>query len=122
MSMYFGNFCECEFQSHDGRESPFPHVIKMELYDKLNEIRQAFGKPILVNSGYRSPEHNRRVGGAENSYHVQGLAADIRPKSKKDLPRLQELCDRLNPGGGVGFYKTFVHIDCRGYRARWDER
>ena len=122
MSIWFGNFCEDEFRSADGKESPYPHVVRHELYDLLNEIRVAFGNPIIVNSGYRSPEHNRAVGGVDNSLHCQGLAADIRPRDAKDLERLQALCDKLNPRGGVGFYKTFVHVDCRGKRARWDER
>ena len=122
MSLWFGNFCEDEFRSGDGKESPFPHVVRHELYDLLNEIRMAFGKPIIVNSGYRSPEHNAAVGGVPDSLHVQGLAADIRPRDHDDLPRLQALCDKMNPRGGVGFYRTFVHVDCRGKRARWDER
>lgn len=122
MGIWFGSFNEDEFRSKDGRESPFPHVIKRELYDKLNEIRLAYGKPIIINSGYRSPEHNKKVGGVPNSYHVQGIAADIRPKFRKDLARLQSICDKLNDRGGVGFYDSFVHVDVRGTRARWDER
>lgn len=119
---YVGNFCTTEFSSKDGKDSPFPMVVKMALLELCNEIRAAFGKPILVTSGYRSPEHNRAVGGVENSYHVQGLAADIRPRDLKDLPRLRQIADRLNQYGGVGFYDTFVHVDARGKRARWDYR
>jgi zinc D-Ala-D-Ala carboxypeptidase len=43
----------------------------------LEPLRAAIGRPIRVTSGYRSPELNRRVGGAENSAHMRGLAADI---------------------------------------------
>ena len=119
---FVGNFCTLEFSSKDGRDSPYPMVVKMSLLDLCNEIRSAFGKPILVNSGYRSPEHNRAVGGVENSYHVQGLAADLRPRDPRDLPRLQQIADRVNIYGGVGFYDSFVHVDARGRRARWDYR
>lgn len=60
------------------------------------------------------------VGGVENSYHVQGLAADIRPENLEDLPELQDLCLELNSDGGVGLYDSFVHVDARGFKARWD--
>lgn len=49
-----------------------------------------------------------------NSFHVQGLAADIRPERQKDLADLQDLCLDLNERGGVGLYDTFVHVDARG--------
>lgn len=119
---FVGNFCTTEFSSKDGKDSPYPMVVKMALLELCNEIRSAFGKPILVNSGYRSPEHNAKVGGVPNSYHVQGLAADIRPKDLKDLPRLQRICEEVNLFGGTGLYDTFVHVDARGKRARWDYR
>lgn len=119
MSKYFQ---PSEFRSRDGSDSPYPETVVPQLYDLLDEIREAFGKPVLVNCGYRSPAHNKKVGGAKNSYHVLGMAADIRPKNLTDLPRLQELADKLNPVGGVGFYDTFVHVDVRPVRARWDER
>jgi uncharacterized protein YcbK (DUF882 family) len=120
--VWVGNFNLREFSSKDGQPSPYPQVVKQALLDLCNEIRVAFGKPILVNSGYRSPEHNAAVGGVKNSYHVQGLAADLRPKDLKDLPRLRQIADRINVFGGVGFYDTFVHVDARGKRARWDYR
>lgn len=45
---------------------------------RLDEIREGYGKPIYVNSGYRCEELNKEVGGEENSYHLKGLAVDIR--------------------------------------------
>lgn len=119
MSKYFK---PSEFRSRDGAESPYPEVVSPELYGLLDNLREHFGKPILVNCGYRSPEHNAKVGGVKNSFHVQGLAADIRPKDLNDLAQLQSIADSKNPNGGVGFYDTFVHVDARGKRARWDER
>lgn len=119
MSKYFK---PSEFRSRDGAESPYPEVVAPELYGLLDSIREEFGKPVLVNCGYRSPEHNAKVGGVKNSFHVQGLAADIRPKDLKDLAQLQSIADSKNPNGGVGLYDTFVHVDVRGKRGRWDER
>lgn len=119
MSKYFQTK---EFESKDGRTSPYPLVVQEPLYTLLDLIREEFGKPVLVNSGYRSPAHNMKVGGVTNSYHVLGMAADIRPKDLKDLPKLQHLADSINFNGGVGFYDTFVHVDIRPMRARWDKR
>ena len=47
------------------------------LADYLDGIREKLGKPILVNSGYRSPILNKAVGGVANSQHLKGLAADV---------------------------------------------
>jgi zinc D-Ala-D-Ala carboxypeptidase len=43
----------------------------------LEKVRAHFGKPITVNSGYRCPKLNRAIGGAKNSQHITGQAADI---------------------------------------------
>lgn len=123
--MRIGYFDTKEFESKDGKPSPFDEtVVKRELIVMLNAIRSRYGKPIVVNSGYRSPEHNAAVGGVKNSFHTLGLAADIRPLSKNmdDIPELQRICDEMNRTGGVGFYDTFVHVDVRGEYARWDNR
>lgn len=123
--MRIGFFDTKEFESKDGKSSPFDDtVVKRELIVMLNAIRSRYGKPIVITSGYRSPEHNAAVGGVQNSFHTLGLAADIRPLSENcsDLPELQKICDEMNARGGVGFYDTFVHVDVRGERARWDER
>lgn len=56
----------------------------------LNYIRHEVGFPISINSGYRSPDVNRKVGGVSNSNHLFGRAFDIRP-SHKDNKRYQDL-------------------------------
>lgn len=121
--MQVGFFDTKEFESKDGAKSPYgAMVVRPELAALLNRIRRAWGKPVIVNSAYRSPEHNRKVGGVDNSYHVQGLAADIRPENHDDLPEFQDLCQEININGGVGLYNTFCHVDARGKRAFWDNR
>src|SRR5690606_18323309 len=45
--------------------------------DKLQALRDRLGKPLIINSGYRSPEHNRAVGGAKGSNHMEGIAFDV---------------------------------------------
>lgn len=46
--------------------------------DRLDEIRAAYGKPIIINSGFRCKALNNAVGGVKDSYHQSGLAVDIR--------------------------------------------
>ena len=71
----------------------------------LEPARQVVG-PIIINSGYRNPRVNTLVGGVRNSQHLQGQAADIRPKDPKQFQRLvdffksHELTDQLLTGSG----------------------
>lgn len=53
----------------------------------LDPLREAFGKPIYVTSGYRCPRLNAAVGGVANSNHMKGLAADIRATGKYQIDR-----------------------------------
>lgn len=110
-----------EFASKDGVKSPYPNVVQDSLLELLDKIREEYGSPIVVTSGYRSEAHNRAVGGVSNSTHTRGLAADIKPleSDSERLGELQDICDKLNPNGGVGFYSNFVHVDTRGTKARW---
>lgn len=55
----------------------------------LDPIRDKLGLPIIINSGYRSPLVNRKVGGVPNSQHIKGQAADIKCK---DMKKLWEVC------------------------------
>lgn len=123
--MRYGYFEDWELASKDRKPSPYgPMNVQKALLDLLNDLRAAYGKPLVVSSAYRSPEHNKAVGGVPNSYHTQGLAADIYPLAAHadDLRVLRDICNKVNANGGVGLYDTFVHVDARGYRARWDNR
>ena len=95
-------------------------IVSMELVTKLEEMRQAMGKPIIVSSGYRCPRHNRAVGGAINSYHMKGLAADIHVVGYT-AEQLAALAFRFG-FDGIGVYRrgNYIHVDVRGYRARWE--
>ena len=68
-----------------------------QLVDKvLDPLREEFGEPIIVNSGYRSPALNKAVKGAANSQHVSGHAADITAGSKFRNKRLFILAQKLD--------------------------
>ena len=57
----------------------------------LDKVREMWGKPIGVNSGYRSADLNRAVGGAKNSQHLRGEAADITAGTKENNRKLFDL-------------------------------
>jgi uncharacterized protein YcbK (DUF882 family) len=99
-----------EFACQDGSQVVF---IDSYLVSILDILRNQVGKPIIINSGYRTPRRNKLVGGAKYSYHMRGMAADIRI----DGMGAKEIANKLNaivPNEcGIIVYKTWVHIDTR---------
>jgi uncharacterized protein YcbK (DUF882 family) len=97
-----------------------------ELLQNLQVIRDAAGKSVTIISGYRSPERNKEVGGAQMSQHMFGNAADIKIKDMTP-DAMGVLIERLiSEGkikqGGLGIYPRtdgWVHYDIRGTKARW---
>lgn len=104
--------CKCD-KEHD-------NIIHVMLVSKLIELRRELSMPIYINSGYRCPEHNKAVGGVSNSMHVEGRAADITVTDFEHWkPVLLKLIDRIG-FNGVGIYDTFIHVDTRIEKARWN--
>ncbi|MFA6448274.1 MAG: D-Ala-D-Ala carboxypeptidase family metallohydrolase [bacterium] len=93
--------------------------IDPELIALLEKIRASLGGKVVVTSGYRCRKHNRKVGGAEGSYHCRGMAADI--KVEGAAPERVAKCAEsiLGGGGGVGRYGSWTHVDSRVAKARW---
>lgn len=118
------NFSLNEFASADGAEFPADVIENLrQLAKNLQVIRDHYGKPIKINSGWRSPAHNKSVGGAKNSQHVQGKAADIKIDGVKPAQLGAEIEKLIEAKkirqGGLGIYPNFVHYDIRGKKARW---
>lgn len=94
--------------------------VDTQLLDLLENIRNYVGKPVHINSGYRSPEYNKTLKNASpRSQHCYGKAADIwvegvTPKQIADIAECY-----LGSSGGIGIYKTFTHVDVRTGCARW---
>jgi len=101
------NFTSNEFQSHDGTGG----FVDEDLLIKLQILRTQVGKPITVTSGYRSIEHNKIVGGEQDSQHCEGTAADIVIDGLKPL-KVALLAGRIG-FTGIGLYKTITHVDVR---------
>lgn len=99
-----------EFACKDGTQ---PIFIDDYLVSILDILRSQIGKPIHINSGYRTPTRNKAVGGAKYSYHMRGMAADIRA----DGISAKELGNKLNAivpdGCGIIVYENWVHFDVR---------
>lgn len=86
----------------------------------LQEARNRLGKPIRITSAYRDAPYNRKIGGVPNSTHVQYNALDLVTDKPAALYLL--LLDLRREGlfkGGLGLYRSFVHLDSRGHNATW---
>lgn len=91
----------------------------------LEALRADIGKPVIIVSGYRCREHNRRAGGAPRSQHVTGKAADIRVQGMT-AAELEAAAKRVPGINGIGRNDRAqtLHVDVRNNPAHWcyDER
>ena len=95
--------------------------ISPMLRSALGQIERHFGRKAVLSSGYRSAFHNASVGGADNSYHMKCMAADIFiPGVPKG--RLIAYARKVDRVGGLGCYpgRTFIHIDVRDRPRGWN--
>lgn len=111
------NFTVKEFACSDGTDTVF---ISLALVNLLQKIRDHFGKVVIINSAYRTEAHNKAIGGATYSQHKYGLAADIHINgvTPKEIAAYVETL--LPSSGGIGIYKSFVHVDVRRVKSRWN--
>ena len=110
-NLYIANWFKVkEFACKDGSPIVF---IDDYMTCILNILRNKIGKPIIITSGYRTPEWNKKCNGAKYSYHMRGMAADIRV----DGMSAKELANKLNEivpdECGIIVYNTWVHFDVR---------
>lgn len=90
----------------------------------LDRLREIYGKPITVNSGYRCPELNKAVGGSKTSDHMNGFSVDITASSKKENAILFQIIkdnfdfDQLIWEKGNSEYPDWVHVSYNPNRLR----
>ena len=79
--------------------------------ERLQALRDRYGKPIYVTSGARCPIHNAKISGSSRSKHIEGIAADISCTSHEKYI-LVKIAIELG-FGGIGVAKSFLHVDTR---------
>lgn len=94
-------------------------TVDAELLAALTDLREHFGKPVVITSGCRCADHNRRVGGAKASKHLYGIAADIKVQGVASAEVASYLESRYPDRFGIGRYASWSHIDVRVGKARW---
>lgn len=105
------NFKVKEFACRDGSDVI---IIDGRLVSFLQKAREHFGVPVIITSAYRTESYNRKVGGAKNSYHVKGQAADHHAKGKVDLFELAGFYESIGCLGIIVYPNSgFLHIDTR---------
>ncbi len=103
------NFKVREFACKDGTTKV---LIDYELACLLQFMRDIVGKPLIINSAYRTESHNKAVGGSSNSYHKYGRAFDV---SGADVDLMCKILKSIGVKGIIK-YPTFVHMDSRDYK------
>ena len=97
-----------EFDSPD--EPGSGQFMDDEFLEMLDNARHMAGIPFIINSGYRTKEHNRSVGGKKNSAHLDGFAADISATTSRE--RMWIVGALLEAGfNRIGIGRTFIHVD-----------
>ena len=111
------NFFAHEFECKCGCGA---NAVAPALIVLLEWLREDFNSPITINSGRRCHDYNEKIGGAFNSQHKYGNAADIVVSgvSPSAVANWLDACP-LSGHIGLGRYDTFTHLDVRGHRARW---
>jgi len=123
------NFWLDEFHCRDGTPVPEASVEGLRSHTRRNlqPIRDFFDSPMVITSGYRTPEYNKGRG-VERSWHLYGTHGDqfatdfvVAGYTPAEIGMVLSGLIRLGviDEGGIGVYQGFVHYDNRGWRARW---
>jgi uncharacterized protein YcbK (DUF882 family) len=104
------NFKLGEFASKCGADTVLIHPA---LLVGMQAIRDIIGKPLTINSGYRTVTHNDKIGGAKHSLHMLGMAVDLSGVDPKEIARVAR-----DLGMVARTYPTFCHVDI-GQNRNW---
>jgi len=93
-------------------------ILHADLLLKLEKLRWEIKEPLYINSGFRCYLENDKVGGVKKSFHLFGMAADVSVRNIS-IPELLYFAEKYK-FGGIGIYKTFLHLDIRQIKSRWE--
>lgn len=113
----------CEGKNGLAPKNLWPNVVP--LIAAMDAIRDELGAPARITNCYRSPAYNDCIGGVANSYHMSFQAVDWvcdTGVSTDWAAVARRVRDRGVFTGGIGLYRSFVHIDIRGHAIDWDNR
>lgn len=108
------NFKVKEFKCKDGSDII---LIDDKLVYYLQQIRNHFGKAVIINSAFRTATYNKKIGGATKSKHIEGRAADIKIAGIKPI-MIAAYAESIGIKG-IGLYDSFVHVDTRTNKSFW---
>lgn len=111
------NFRVKEFACQDGTDTI---LVNPKLIVLLQKVRDHFGKPVTINSAYRTEAHNKKVGGSVYSQHKYGTAADVKIAGISPKTIATYVNTQMPNSGGIGVYSSFCHIDVRATKSRWN--
>ena len=94
-------------------------TVDAELLQVLEDVREYFNSPVIINSSCRCEKHNKAEGGASKSKHLLGIAADIKVSGVVPGDVYGYLNSKYKNKYGIGNYSTFTHIDIRATKARF---
>ncbi|WP_008314201.1 D-Ala-D-Ala carboxypeptidase family metallohydrolase [Leptolyngbya sp. PCC 6406] len=117
-----GHFSWAEATKNGSRIPVDEKVVNgiLKIAEVMEEVRDFLGgRPITINSWYRDPASNRKVGGAKDSRHMYGDAVDFVVQGIAPPEVNRRLESWWSNRGGLASASSFTHIDARGYRARW---
>lgn len=97
-------------EHNDGRTV---HGMDERFMDRLLWLRRQWAKPMIINSAFRTPEHNAAIGGKSGSYHLKGRAVDVGMLDASERWEFLRLVYECRCFRGVGVYDSFVHLDDR---------
>lgn len=115
------NFKVKEWASQDGADKI---LIDTAVPPYLQKIRDCMGlSSLVIVSGYRTPERNKAVGGANGSQHLKGKAVDVCAYKNGKILDPKYLCCAAEVLGmdGIALIQTCAHLDTRGYQSWFDE-
>lgn len=108
------NFKLSEFACKDGTPVPLHLIDNVRLVaTELQKVRDYYGKPIRINSGYRTKSWNESVGGKPSSLHLLGMAADVKPLWNISIDEFYKKVKEITNFNGYGLSLNWIHLDTR---------